>query len=99
MHDGLFAQQNRLSVPDLRALAGQLGLDQPRFDECLVTGKLESQWRTSSAEGTAYGVTGTPAFFVNGRFVSGAVSLESFAAIIDEELGRIEQARRTNVVP
>ena len=39
-------------------------------------------------EGTRAGVTGTPAFFINGRLVSGAQPLESFARVIEEELAR-----------
>jgi hypothetical protein len=34
------------------------------------------------------GVTGTPAFFINGRLVSGAQPLESFVRVIEEELAR-----------
>jgi protein-disulfide isomerase len=32
------------------------------------------------------GVSGTPAFFVHGRFVSGAQPYEAFQKLIDEEL-------------
>ena len=39
-------------------------------------------------EGTRAGVTGTPAFFINGRLVSGAQPLESFARLIEDELAR-----------
>jgi protein-disulfide isomerase len=38
------------------------------------------------AEGQDFGVTGTPAYFINGRFMSGAQPYESFAAVINEEL-------------
>jgi protein-disulfide isomerase len=38
--------------------------------------------------GIRAGVTGTPAFFVNGRLLSGAQPLESFARPIDDELAR-----------
>jgi protein-disulfide isomerase len=41
-------------------------------------------------EGSRLGVTGTPAFFINGRFVSGAESRESFLRIFEDELGRVE---------
>ena len=37
-------------------------------------------------EGQGVGVTGTPAFFINGRFLNGAQPYEKFQAIIDEEL-------------
>jgi len=39
-------------------------------------------------------VTGTPAFFVNGRLLSGAQPLEAFARVIDEELARAAQSAR-----
>jgi len=44
--------------------------------------------RRDVEEGKRAGVTGTPAFFVNGRFVSGAQSLEAFSALVDDELSR-----------
>jgi protein-disulfide isomerase len=94
MHDRLFAQQNRLDVPNLKVLAAHIGLDQARFDECLDSGKNETQWRNAIAEATQYGVTGTPAFFVNGRFISGAASLEQFVSIVDEELDRLSHGSR-----
>ena len=40
------------------------------------------------AQAAQLGLTGTPAFFINGREISGAQPLEAFAAIIDEELGK-----------
>ena len=40
------------------------------------------------SEGAQLGLTGTPTFFINGREISGALPVESFAAIIDEELGQ-----------
>ena len=40
------------------------------------------------ADGSSYGVTGTPAFFINGRPLVGAVPYESFARLIDDELAR-----------
>jgi protein-disulfide isomerase len=39
-------------------------------------------------DGAQLGLTGTPAFFINGREISGAQPLEAFSAIIDEELGQ-----------
>jgi len=40
------------------------------------------------AEGNRVDVSGTPAFFINGRLISGAQSLEAFARVIDDELAR-----------
>jgi hypothetical protein len=42
-------------------------------------------------------VTGTPAFFINGRLVSGAQPLESFVRVIEEELARAQWAARLAV--
>jgi len=48
--------------------------------------------------GQAVGVTGTPAAFVNGRFVNGAQPYEAFAKIIDDELAA-RRARRPPPLP
>jgi len=40
--------------------------------------------------GSQVGVSGTPALFINGRFLSGAQPYEQLASIIDEELGKRE---------
>jgi protein-disulfide isomerase len=42
--------------------------------------------RRDLADGQAAGVSGTPAFLINGRFISGAQPFEAFKEIIDEEL-------------
>lgn len=88
MHDKLFANQGGLQVADLKQRALELGLDADQFNQCLDSGKHEGNWKKDVAEGTRYGVSGTPAFFVNGRLVSGARPLEDFTRVIDEELER-----------
>ena len=40
------------------------------------------------ADGQKAGVTGTPAMFVNGRFINGAVPFEELAKVINDELSR-----------
>ena len=49
---------------------------------------FEHKLDADTSEASKLGVTGTPAFFVNGRFVSGAQPFETFKRLIDEELGR-----------
>ncbi len=44
--------------------------------------------RTLAAQASKLGVTGTPAFFINGRFLSGAQPFSSFKRVIDEELAK-----------
>ena len=86
MHDAMFADQRGLAVDSLKAKAAELELDTATFDECLDSGKYAERIETDLAEGAAVGVTGTPAMFINGRFLSGAVPYEQIAAVIDQEL-------------
>lgn len=88
MHDVLFADQRKLDIADLKAKASALGLDQGKFDSCLDSGKYANQVARDLADGAAAGVTGTPAMFINGRFLSGAVPFADVARVIDDELLR-----------
>jgi protein-disulfide isomerase len=88
MHDAMFAQQKELAVPQLKELAASLELDGEAFAECLDSSKFAAQVAADLRAGQAAGVSGTPAMFINGRFVNGAVPYETLAAIIDEELAR-----------
>ena len=58
----------------------------PGLRQCLDSGKNEPRWKADKAAAEGYGVSGTPAFFINGRLVSGARPFETFAQIIDDEL-------------
>lgn len=87
-HDKLFANQTNLVKDKLKDFAKEVGLDAEKFGSCLETGASKAAVAKSVAEGSGLGVSGTPAFFINGRFLNGAAPLESFTAIIDEELAR-----------
>lgn len=87
MHDAMFADQKGLAVDKLKEKAASLGLDSAKFDECLDSGKYYDQVQADTRDGVVAGVQGTPAMFINGRFLSGAQPYENIAAIIDEELG------------
>lgn len=73
-------------VKGLKDYAGKLGLDQNKFNSCLDSGDKASLVSKDLSDGSKAGVNGTPAFFVNGRLISGAVPFEQFKTIIDEEL-------------
>lgn len=89
MHDLMFGDQKALAVEQLKAKAATIkGLDTAAFAQCLDGGQTAATIRTDLAEGSAAGVSGTPAFFINGRFLSGAMPFEQFAQVIDEELAR-----------
>ena len=65
-----------------------MGLDLPAFEQCVSSGKYHAAVQQDVEEGSRAGVTGTPAFCINGRLVSGAQPLESFARVIEAELVR-----------
>jgi protein-disulfide isomerase len=92
MHDALFANQKSLQVSDLKRYAAELGLAPAAFNECLDSGRQQARWQGHREAGTRYGVAGTPAFFVNGRPLSGAQAFDAFAQVIDEELERTAPA-------
>ena len=85
-HDKIFENQRQLKEPDLKRYAEELSLDTAAFNECLDSGKFTEDVKRDYREGSAAGVNSTPAFFVNGRVVTGAQPFEAFAQIIDEEL-------------
>ncbi len=88
MHDKLFASATKLDVADLKRYAGELGLDAPAFESCLDSGRQAAAVSADMDAGSGYGVSSTPAFFVNGRLVLGALPFERFAEVIDDELAR-----------
>jgi protein-disulfide isomerase len=88
MHDKLFGASPKLEVADLKRYAGEVGLDSASFDACLDDGRHAASVKANIAAGSGYGVNATPAFFINGRLVSGALPFERFAEIIDDELER-----------
>ena len=92
LHDLMFTEQQALEVPDLKEKARRLGLNGAEFDRCVDEGRHAQAVRDDYRDGEALGVSGTPALFVNGRFLSGAVPFERLAELIDDELARRETA-------
>jgi len=77
-HDLLFANQSALDVASLKSYAAQLSLDTATFDQCLDAGEKTAEVQKDQQDGTSYGVGGTPAFFINGRLVSGAIPFADY---------------------
>ena len=86
MHDIMFKNQGALTVDNLKAYAGQVGLDQAKFDACLDNGDMKAEVTKDFEAGTSSGVQGTPAFFIGDELVSGALPFDQFKAIIDKKL-------------
>ena len=82
----IFKPNQPLSVADLKHTATMIGLDADRFNTCVDAHKYRAVVDADTRAGTEAGVTGTPAFFINGRLLSGAQPYEAFKRLIDEEL-------------
>lgn len=88
MHDTMFENQGALGVEQLKSAAQRLELDSAVFDECLDSGRHADRVTADLQAGVAAGVTGTPAMFINGRFLSGAQPYDAIAKVIEDELRR-----------
>jgi len=86
MHDEIFKNQRQMSAGAFLAYAKLIDLDIARFQKDVKSSAVLKKVEADTAEAGKLGVTGTPAFFVNGRFLSGAQPFESFKRLIDEEL-------------
>jgi protein-disulfide isomerase len=88
IHDKMFANQQKLAVEDLKGYAKAIGLDSVKFDKCLDSGEKKPVVDEDQKAGNQAGVNGTPAFFVNGIFINGAVPYEQIKQTVDRELKR-----------
>jgi protein-disulfide isomerase len=86
MHDKLFGDQRALDDATMQTHAQEVGLDVKAWTDCYKALKPKARIEADQRAASSFGARGTPAFFINGRYISGAQPLESFAAIIDEEL-------------
>jgi protein-disulfide isomerase len=84
--DLLYKNTPAAGVDQLIDYATQLNMNPTNFRQCLDSGKFKAVVQKDEEEGGRIGVQGTPAFFINGRLLSGAQSSSEFARIIDEEL-------------
>jgi protein-disulfide isomerase len=84
-HDLLFSSK-QLDPAKLKEDARTLKLDGAQFDRCLDSGQHAEVVKAQLAEAQSLGLPGTPGFFVNGRFLTGAVSYDILRQIVEEEL-------------
>jgi protein-disulfide isomerase len=86
MHDKIFANQASMDRATYEKYAQELGLNMGKFKAALEAQKGKSEIEADAAAGNKLGARGTPAFFINGKFLSGAQPFEAFKAKIDDEL-------------
>ncbi len=90
MHGKLFANQAALDRPSLDKYAQELGLNMGKFKASMDSEKHKKDIEADVAAGAKIGARGTPAFFVNGKFLSGAQPFEQFKVKIDDEIKNAE---------
>ena len=89
-HDKLFANQQKMTHDDLVRYAREVDLDVSRFESSLTAARTKPVIDADAAEAKSLGATGTPAFFINGRYLSGARPFTDFAQLINAELVRLK---------
>jgi rhodanese-related sulfurtransferase/uncharacterized membrane protein/predicted DsbA family dithiol-disulfide isomerase len=82
----LYSGQNDLSVDALKRYAGELGLDQNRFNQCLDSGETVSRVKRDLADGHALKVVGTPTYFIGRKMVFRPLDFDTFARLVNQEL-------------
>lgn len=87
MYKHLFENQRQLGDAELLKYGKDIGLDEGKYKSCIDNPEkrlavIDKNYRS----GEKAGVTGTPAFFINGRRLSGALPYEQFERIFEEEL-------------
>lgn len=85
-HDLIFENQSRLNEDNLKQFAVDLGLKTDQFNNCLASRKYQDEVKKDFMDGRSVGVTGTPGFLLNGRFISGAQPYSVFEAAIEKAL-------------
>lgn len=83
-HDSTFDNQGALGRKKMMTIAGELGLDAARFEECLDKDTIATEISQQVADGKALGINGTPSIFVNGRALSSIHPLAIEAALRKE---------------
>lgn len=89
MYTTLFENQNALGDADFEKYAQKIEVDMAKWQECVKSpGPKNELIDRHFQSGVKLGVSGTPAFFINGRRLSGALPFSEFKRVIDEELKR-----------
>jgi protein-disulfide isomerase len=98
-HDALYDEDAQFDEDDLHAIAKRIGLDTKAFRKAMASTDLD--WAITRDQNMAgeLGVTGTPAFFINGRPLEGAQPELEFRLLFAEELQRAAHARAQGVAP
>jgi protein-disulfide isomerase len=95
MHDRLFGHQDEWKEGSKHKdvffrYALELGLDEESFRECYDKNRGKDRTKQANRAAKDLGVRATPTFFIDGFRVQGALSVEAFAALLEEAAARRE---------
>jgi protein-disulfide isomerase len=96
-HDKLFSNQQALARENLDKYAQELGLDMTKYKAAMENHTHKAKIEADQQVATKLDARGTPAFFINGRSLSGAQPLDKFKEIIDDELKRTDKLVKSGV--
>ena len=99
MHALLFQNQQELSEAKYEEWAKQIGLDLSRWRKDKQSQEIASAIDAESRYANQVGADGTPAFFINGRLISGAMPFDTFKPVIDEQIEKANAALKKGVKP
>ncbi|MFA6098184.1 MAG: thioredoxin domain-containing protein [Patescibacteria group bacterium] len=78
------------AVDIIKGYAKQVGLDETKFNECLDSGRMADEIKKETNAAISSSINSTPTFSINGRKILGAVAIDEFKKIIDEELNKLK---------
>jgi protein-disulfide isomerase len=97
MHDLMFAHQTELSEAKYEEWAKEVGLDVARWKKDKDSPEVAALIQKDNSYGQSVGADGTPSFFVNGRFISGAMPFDTFKSVIDEQIKKADEQLKKGV--
>ncbi len=87
-HDALFGDQSRVNPAGMQELVRELGLDEQAIAACVEEPAVKELLAKDRDAGQRAGVTGTPAFLVNGKFYNGALPIQELTRVLEAELAK-----------
>ncbi|HYW40752.1 MAG TPA: thioredoxin domain-containing protein [Terriglobales bacterium] len=97
-HDFLF-ETKKIQTSFMKEEARALKLDGTRFDKCLDSGEEAAVVKKDAQEGLRLGLQGTPSFFVNGHFMSGAIGYGKLRGLVLEEVSNAFKKQNAALIP
>jgi protein-disulfide isomerase len=99
MHGLMFTHQSELSDAKYEEWAKQIGLDVARWKKDKESPEIKAEIEKDASYAQQVGANGTPAFFINGKFISGAMPFDTFKTMIDEQVQKANDLLKKGVKP